>query len=381
MSNCHVCGADNVRELPQYASLTRVTSDCKPWPAGGRLGMCVDCGTVQKFVDEKWRADIAGIYADYTIYFQAGSGAEQVIFLDEPTKALTRSEWLVRRVVRDASLAPQGRLLDIGCGNGAFLRAFSRSMPGWTLTGTELSDGTRDIVESIPGVEGFYTGPLDAVPGTFDLISLVHVLEHISHPLQFLPAVTRKLKPGGVLFVEVPDAESNPFDLLIADHISHFTPSAVARLLTTAGYSIGVLSNEWLLKEISAIARYGGPPILSSLPTEAQNPAAALNWLVAASGAARAARARASGRFGLFGSSIAATWLAHEVGCAMEFFVDEDPSRQGQQFMGRSVVSPGQVTPGSVVFIGVGGGVAGQIADRLSRTVPSVTWIPAPPFA
>lgn len=40
------------------------------------------------------------------------------------------------------------------------------------------------------------------------------------------------------------------------------------------------------------------------------------------------------------------TWFAREVNCAMDFFVDfvdEDPSRQGQHFMGRRVPSPNQV--------------------------------------
>ncbi|MBI2828087.1 MAG: hypothetical protein HYX77_02290, partial [Acidobacteria bacterium] len=39
------------------------------------------------------------------------------------------------------------------------------------------------------------------------------------------------------------------------------------------------------------------------------------------------------------------TWFAREVNCAMDFFVDfvdEDPSRQGQHFMGRRVPSPNQ---------------------------------------
>ena len=62
----------------------------------------------------------------------------------------------------------------------------------------------------------------------------------------------------------------------------------------------------------------------------------------------------------------------------MDFFVDEDPSRQGQQFMGRSVLSPNQVPVGNVVFVGIGGGVAEEVTRRLSLTVPSVSWIPAP---
>lgn len=379
MSTCHICVTGDVRELPQYALLARVTSDFKSWPAGGRLGVCAYCGSVQKFVDEQWKSEIASIYADYTIYFQAG-GAEQAVFLGDTAQPVTRSEWLVQQVIAHASLPATGRLLDIGCGNGALLRAFSRAMPGWTLAGTELSDATRAMVERVPRVEALYTGPLQETPGQFDMISLVHVLEHISHPLELLAAVAGKLKPGGILFIEIPDAERNPFDLLIADHVSHFTPATVTALLEAAGYSIAKLSQSWVVKEISAVATYAGNHA-GHVVQPSRGATAGLDWLLAASAAARRARAEAAGRpFGLFGSSIAATWLANEVECGMEFFVDEDPSRQGQQFMGRSILGPSQVPSGSVVFVGVGGGMAEHVARRLSRNAPSVSWIPAPPL-
>jgi cyclopropane fatty-acyl-phospholipid synthase-like methyltransferase len=380
MSTCHICVTGDVRELPGYRSLTRVTSDCKPWPAGGRLGVCAYCGSVQKFVDEQWKSEIASIYADYTIYFQAG-GAEQAVFLGDAAEPVTRSEWLVRQVIAHAALPSTGRLLDIGCGNGAVLRAFSRAMPGWTLAGTELSDANREMVERIPRVEALYTGPLQETPGQFDMVSLVHVLEHISHPLELLAAVAGQLKPGGVLFIEVPDAERNPFDLLIADHVSHFTPATVTALLEAAGYSIAESSQSWVVKEISAVATYAGNHTDRRVHAS-PDLTAALEWLLAARAAARSARAEAGRRqFRLFGSSIAATWLANEVDCGMDFFGDEDPGRQGQQFMGRSVLSPNQVPAGSVVFVGIGGGVAEDVARRLSRNAPSVSWIPAPPLA
>ena len=380
MPTCHICVTGDVCELPDYRSFTRVTSDSKPWPAGGRLGVCAHCGGVQKFVDEQWKSEIASVYADYTIYFQAG-GAEQAVFPGGAAEPVTRSEWLVQQIIAHAALPATGRLLDIGCGNGAMLRAFSHAMPGWTLAGTELSGATRELVERIPRVEALYTGPLQEMPGQFDMISLVHVLEHISHPLELLAGVAGKLKPGGILFVEVPDAEQNPFDLLITDHVSHFTPATVTALLEASGYCIVESSQSWLVKELSAIATYAGNRA-EHVVKPSRGATAGLDWLLSVRAAARSARADANGRpFGLFGSSIAATWLAQQVDFATDFFVDEDPNRQGQIFTGRRVLSPSEAPAGSVVFVGVGGDVAGQVARRLSQDRASVTWIPAPPLA
>ena len=64
----------------------------------------------------------------------------------------------------------------------------------------------------------------------------------------------------------------------------------------------------------------------------------------------------------------------------MHCFVGEDPNPQGQHFMGRRVLSPSQVPAGSVVFVGIGGGVTEDVAWRLSQAAPSVSWISTPPL-
>ena len=380
MSICHVCTNGDLRELAGYASLPRVTSDCKPWPPGGQLGVCVRCGAVQKVIDEQWRADIARIYQDYTIYFQA-SGAEQAVFVGDAAQLMSRSDRLVSQLVAHVDLPPTGRLLDIGCGNGAFLGAFSQTMAGWTLAGTELSDTNKATVEAIPRVEALYACGLADTPGCFGLISLVHVLEHIANPSDFLRAVATKLDHGGTLFVEVPNAARNPFDLMIADHATHFTVASLAALVESAGFRITTLSEEWVSKEISLVAAKGrGGSAVFAMPGNAG--ADALGWLLAAGEAARAVRARAKGKpFGLFGSSIAATFLAQQVDRAMDFFVDEDIHRHGERFFERTVLSPDEVPAGSLVFVGIAGGASDRIARRLSHSHPAVSWIPAPLIA
>ena len=231
-------------------------------------------------------------------------------------------------MIRHTRLPDTGRLLDIGCGNGAFLRAFARAMPRWTLVGTELSDATRAIVESIPGVEGLHVGSLDDLTGQFDLIALVHVLEHVSRPLDLLAVVSSKVKADGVVFVEVPDVPLNPFDLVIADHISHFTPATATALLESAGYVVSTSSRSWAVKEISVLARHATGVRERPRGHLEGEVIDSLHWLLAVADAARAASARAAPSFGLFGSSNAAAWLAQEVNCGMRFFVDEDPQRQ-----------------------------------------------------
>jgi SAM-dependent methyltransferase len=70
----------------------------------------------------------------------------------------------------------------------------------------------------------------DIAPATFDAITLWDVLEHVPHPVAFTAACSRLLRPGGHLFVNVPDLDSiqarilgHRWPLLLAEHLNYFT--------------------------------------------------------------------------------------------------------------------------------------------------------------
>src|SRR3954454_19647145 len=95
--NCHVCGAQELGEVAEYTRLPRVTSDCKPFPAGGNLAVCRHCGAVQKAADARWRDEAASIYRNYDIYFQSG-GVEQSVFAPAAGLPRRRSQVLLERL-------------------------------------------------------------------------------------------------------------------------------------------------------------------------------------------------------------------------------------------------------------------------------------------
>ena len=98
----------------------------------------------------------------------------------------SRSVRLLETFRDRAGLKATGRMLDVGCGNGATIRAFGQVAPGWMKAGTEFDAKYRAEVESIPNTEPLHVGPVEQVPGSFDVITMIHVLEHIVDPIDVL---------------------------------------------------------------------------------------------------------------------------------------------------------------------------------------------------
>jgi len=363
---CKVCSTAALEEIKEFRSFPRVTSDCVPFRAGGRLLVCCHCGAVQSPADDQWFEEIREVYSGYQAYHQSG-GVEQPV-LDTATGELRRrSDVLLARLATLPGVPDSGRVIDVGCGIGATLKAFSMR-GGWRLYGLEIGTENLAFLRRIDGFEELYTCSPAELPGKFDLVTMVHALEHFPEPLRTLRDLRGKIAPGGRLFVEVPNAEANPFDYVIADHMMHFSPSSLSMLAALAGFAVDCLSTTWVAKELSMAAQPGKDSAVANEKTSKSKTVdrvcAQIEWLQRFLNAASEALA-GSGSFGLFGTSIAATWLCSILGDGVSFFVEEDASRVGRLHMGRPVISPIDVVRGSVVFMALTPQIATQIAGRL----------------
>lgn len=355
--------------MDAFSELPRITSDCRTFPKGGKLAVCSVCGTVQKLRDSQWLEEIRRIYAQYATYYQ-GDGDEQIVFDSRTGKVRRRSDVIVERLTAEFVLPSAGKALDIGCGGGVTLRTVSGVLPEWTLYGQDLDQRNGERLAHIAGFQHLFVSPPNDIPGQFDLITLIHSIEHFPDPGAVLRALVDKLTPSGLLLVQVCNTERNPYDLLIADHLTHFAPATLELIAARNSYSVLTVETEWVAKELSMVARKsdrtaGGarpdPQYAARVPPRVRSQ---LAWLGAL--AEDASRRSVEGRFGLFGTSICATWLAASLGDKVAFFVDEDPSRQGKTFMNRPVLSPPQIPAGSNVYLALVPEVAALVASRLA---------------
>jgi SAM-dependent methyltransferase len=151
-----------------------------------------------------------------------------------------------------------GRLLDFGCGGGTYLQRMHRE--GWQVLGVDASAAAVERVRrdlGLPALVGTLPHP-HLRPGSFDVITMLHSLEHVHDPLTVLREAHQLLAPGGRLLVAVPNIDSLPFRwfgpawyaLDLPRHLTHFTPRTLTSMLLRAGFRPGpvrlVRHSDWL---------------------------------------------------------------------------------------------------------------------------------------
>ena len=364
---CQSCGRDGLHEIAGFRGLPRVTSDSKPFRKGGRLFVCEYCGTVQKIADSQWLGEIGEIYRDYEMYHHSAAN-DQPVFDPASGQPSGRCEVLVRRLLECGALPPSGTLLDVGAGSGAMLAAFSAACYEWRLFGLDLDSRKTRALKAIPRFEQLFTVPPEQLSRQFDLVTLIHSLEHFVDPVSMLRKLRGRIAAGGRLFVEVVNVDKTPFDLVIADHLCHFTPRSLAFQVERAGLGVEAAKTEWINKEISLLA-VASPRTSVAAHDDPQQAIGRIEgdiaWLHNMLEHAREA-ARAD-QFGIFGTSVAATWLAAGLGDAVQFFVDEDPAREGRTHLSRPILKPDQLPRGATVYLAFAREASDAISRRLSH--------------
>lgn len=103
--------------------------------------------------------------------------------------------------------AGRNRLLDVGCGNGEFLAKAREA--GWSCVGVDFDFKAVECTHA-QGIE-VHIGTSEEQQfesASFDAITLSHIIEHVHDPQSLLQACARLLRPGGILWIATPNADS-----------------------------------------------------------------------------------------------------------------------------------------------------------------------------
>lgn len=239
---CQACGSSHSIPVKQYTTTA--------WP----VVQCVNCDFV--YLGRVPSYDALAQDFPWEVTFQAEKqrrARSRFGWLDATTRWRTKIGHWVDDHRRRKTLGLSGRVLDIGCGGAC------RVPQGPIPFGIEISKALA--VQAQPSfaarggsvIHGAAIDGLDAFDdGFFSAILMRSYLEHESQPRQVLEKALRKLAPGGVVFVRVPDYGSINRRVMGArwcgfrfpDHVNYFTRLTLGSLAASVGFQF--LCTNWL---------------------------------------------------------------------------------------------------------------------------------------
>ncbi|HUG13436.1 MAG TPA: class I SAM-dependent methyltransferase, partial [Thermomicrobiales bacterium] len=230
-AGCALCGGERFRTL--FVARDRLLGRPGEFP----VARCHACGLTQ--LRPPPSADtLAAHYPDTYYPLDAEPAAEAI---DVARGLLERvADW----TTRSGRTAP--RVLDVGCGTGLYLHLARQQ--GMSARGVELSESAAAYGRERFGLD-IHHGTLETAalsPGSFDVITMWHVLEHLPDPVGALRRCASALAPGGSLLIGTPNFASFEarvfgrrwYSLDAPRHLYHFTPWTLAAALQRADMQV-----------------------------------------------------------------------------------------------------------------------------------------------
>ncbi|MFZ4546343.1 MAG: class I SAM-dependent methyltransferase [Bacteroidales bacterium] len=201
---------------------------------------CRNCGF--RLTNPRPEARDLGKYYESTEYI-SHSNKQKGLFAS--VYQLVRKYTLGRKLALIKRFQEKGEILDIGCATGQFLHFMSEK--GWKTTGIEPDDKTRAKAISEYDLNVFPEEGLNTFPkASFDVITMWHVLEHVSELNTRMIQLKNLLKSNGTLFIAVPNYESYDAKIYgkfwagydLPRHLYHFAKSDIKLLADKNGFKI-----------------------------------------------------------------------------------------------------------------------------------------------
>ena len=169
-------------------------------------------------------------------HYNTGQSSRIQYYLD--VEVADRRSFAELLALAEAILPRKGRLLDLGCNVGTCL--VSARERGWDTQGLEIHEEAAAFCRRERALD-VRTGVLEHdtyPPGSFDLVMMADVVEHLVDPFETLRRVARVLRPEGLVLISTPDIERWAARLLQVkpeEHLYYFSPTTMRTALRQAG--------------------------------------------------------------------------------------------------------------------------------------------------
>ncbi len=357
MDACIICTEPLGAPVYESAKPVSITSLCQVLGGRTRVWHCTNCSHTQT---EPLPA-LEKFYAEDYHILTANEEEDQLYELRNGQK-IFRTEHQVATLLEKLDLPSNAQVLDYGCGKASTLKALCGRRD-------DLVPYVFDVGEQYQSFWDKFVPPenqaIDEAPaswsGQMDVVISFFALEHVAAPKAFVAEAHRLLREGGTFYFLVPNVFSNTADLVVADHVNHFSKGSLHRLLADAGFNVRKIDDTAHNSAWVGVAEKTVANAEPSLVTVADKVNVMAEYWNEFGVRVRAFENASDGEAAIYGSGFYGTFIhtrlerPETVAC----FLDQNPHRQKHTLLEKPILAPEKL-PETVrrLYVGLNPGVA-----------------------
>lgn len=373
--NCNICNSKLDEAIYSSEGQVSITSLCELVPQNTFVYLCNNCTHVYT----PPLPDVEEYYAkEYDILIETEEEDQIVSFPDGRREY--RFDLQVKTFVSKLDLNKLVKILDYGCAKSTTLKKLSEENKFiepyvYDVSEQYISFWTKFVNEENMAVYNLK----ESWKNSMDVVTSFFSLEHVSEPINMMNSVYELLKSDGFFYCIVPNMIDNIADFIVADHVNHFTELSMSALMESSGFEI---------IEIDCKSHYGAmivvakkkkeevqtpkyEPIATKQNLMSQTKEIADYWGKISNKISefekKYANSKSSAIYGsgFYGALIAATLKNFS---NVEFFVDQNIHKQGNDMLGKKIIGPSEL-PSSIelVYIGLNPAISRESIDAITE--------------
>jgi SAM-dependent methyltransferase len=334
-----------------------VTSLAKPMFGKIEVYWCDECGHLQTLPVE----DIDQYYdGNYNILVE--SEDEDQLYGIVNGKKVFRAEHQLNTLLGKVDLPDGARVLDYGCGKAPVLKLLCAARPGIVPYLFDVSDAYLPFWTKFAKAENWSLyKPSADWSDKMDVVVSFFALEHTKEPRQFVADVARMLRPGGLFYFVIPNPfGANASDMVVSDHVNHFSQASLRRLLNGAGLAVQSIDEQAHDLAYVVLAKRTCETLMESNKAALMAVGEEVGRLVElwshAPQRIRAFERQHQGPSAIYGAGFCGCYigLSLEDPSQLVCFIDQNPYKQGTQLLGKPIVSLEAFgTTSDVIYVGL----------------------------
>jgi len=347
-TNCNICQSKDITNIYQFSDRA-ITSICSEKKQNSNVHFCNYCTHVLTDPLE----DIDHFYAE-TYDINMGSEEEDQLLKIVDGEKIYRYSYQADTMIKKLELNAKTnyKILDFGAAKASTLRKIHEKFPNINPYVYDVSDKYKHFWDNFIKKDAQFIKVIDKkFQASFDVVCSFFMLEHVAEPVEILKTQYSLLKDGGIVYFVIPNLYKNTADLLVLDHINHFSQNSLLYMMEKLGFMNIVIDEQindgWFV--VTAVKKEANRKLITSHDSPIHKAEIAQLFLQAKGIAdywnkafIQVSNFDISENFAIYGAGFYGSYIALNLKPHLKasYFVDQNKFLQGKTIHDVKVVSP-----------------------------------------